>query len=404
MSAMSVGARITAAAAAVTFVVSACSSSPTAPSALTTGSEAPSTVIATGGGKICLTGDAVVYLTAVHLNAVAGIPVGPLCAADQAVESGKPVGVISVEGTPRVLMPVVSRKPQGNNDMSRKADKVRIVTELARAAQGAVPSSDGNDLTAALALAVDSARSAAGANATIQLIVTDPGLSDRGAVDLTAKGAFVAEPEDVAAHVKNAGQCPKLSNTSVAFIGLGYPLAPQPELTIADRDRVSRLWSLVVAQCQGQATLIPGKISGAAPTTAHPVTPVVPSGYPPFQEAGSFSLVGDSALAFQADATAYLHPDQASAFLDTYARYLTSHPRTAVLISGQTANYSTRWPSLEALATARAEQVKADLVVRGVSATRLTTKGLGYQANPPQVDAATAALNRSVTFSASPLP
>jgi outer membrane protein OmpA-like peptidoglycan-associated protein len=75
-----------------------------------------------------------------------------------------------------------------------------------------------------------------------------------------------------------------------------------------------------------------------------------------------------------------------------------------VLISGQTANYSTRWPSLEALATARAEQVKADLVVRGVSATRLTTKGLGYQANPPQVDAATAALNRSVTFSASPLP
>ena len=76
-------------------------------------------MIATGGGKICLTGDAVVYLTAVHLNAVAGIPVGPLCAADQAVESGKPVGVISVEGTPRVLMPVVSRKPQGNNDMSR---------------------------------------------------------------------------------------------------------------------------------------------------------------------------------------------------------------------------------------------------------------------------------------------
>ena len=412
MNVPSLGARLAATIAAATLALTAtaCSSGtptptgPEAPSPVVATAEAPSPVVATGGGQICLTGDVVVYVVPAHRNAAAGIPLDALCAAEQAVESGKPVGDIAVEGTPRIVMPIESRKPEGNNDLSKKAARVRIVAALARAAQTAVPMTDGTDLASALALAVDSGRSVAGATGQVQLIVTDPGLSDRGAVNLAAKGAFVAEPSEMANHVKANGQCPKLANSSVAFVGLGYGLAPQAELTIADRERVSKLWSLVVEQCGGKSTLIPGKISGRAPTTDHTVTAVVPSDYPSFEEAGTFALVGDSALAFLPDSAGYLPPEQASTFLDAYARYLVGHPRLAVVISGQTANYSTRWASLEALAKARAEQVKADLVARGVESSRLTTQGLGYRANPPQVDAATAALNRAVTFAAGPLP
>lgn len=361
--------------------------------------ELPSPTLATGGGRVCLAPDAgaLVFLVPVHRYAAAGLSSEQLCAADEAMVKGTPIGMVSVEGRPRILMDMWTGKIPGNNDTVRQANRVKLLAQIRDLAQKAMPTSDGSDLVSALGLAADLGRSVAQGR-TVQLVVTDPGLPDHGAIDYSKPGEFVASADEIANHVKSAGQCPRVSETVVSFVGTGYVLAPHPALTNADRARVTEHWAQTVAACGGKAEFVPAGLTGAAPTTAHPHATITPTDYVDFAPNGKLELVGDSPLAFAPDKTTYAHTAEATAYLDGLAAKLAAHPATHVRILGRTANGSTAWPSLVALGKARAEQVKTDLVARRIAADRITTDGLGYTANPPQVDPATAALNRAVIF------
>ncbi len=340
--------------------------------------------------------DGLGLVLAAHQGSPTGLSAFARCALGEALLRGTPVNVVSVEGVPQVMVRDAVLTGTYNSDRSHRAAVVKVGTEVADAVAATGPSSDGADLNAALRMVSDLTR--AGGAQRPHVIANDSGLTDTGAIRMTQRGMLVADPDQLAAEVRAAGQCPVGEGTHVTFVGLGYGVAPQPLLTPADRDRVTALWSGIVAACGGTVDVRPDPASGTGPETAYTVELVQPTGYADPVLDDPITLAGESAFSFDHDRVDFKHSEQADEVLDGIVATLTAHPTWHLQIEGTTANGATAYPSLEALGLARAESVKNALVDRGIDAGRLVTRGHGYTADPPQVDAATSALNRKTVL------
>jgi outer membrane protein OmpA-like peptidoglycan-associated protein len=348
-----------------------------------------------GGARVCLDDPAladtaaVVYVAAAHANFPVGIPTQSACAAQQAYAQGVPVGLVAVEGSPRTLIaPQVSSPGERENlaDEVVQADAKKATRRLLATASAAAPATEGADLVAALALGADQARTAAG-NGKATLIVLDSGLSTTGA------------PGEQAEFVKDQGQCPNLTGITVLFLSLGYGIGDQKPLTPADRQAVTGLHVALVSTCGGHPLTLPAPVTGPAPVTTLTVNPTTPTEYGTPTLTDPIILRGDSPLGFLPQSTRFRRPEQAKAFLDELATELTTHPTVRVAITGRTANDPKQSKTqLKKLGKARAEEVKAQLVRRGIKHTRITTEGRGYLADPPGADPLAQSNNRVTEF------
>lgn len=336
--------------------------------------------------------DGLALIVPAHAGAVTRLSHVASCALGEALLRDVPVVIVTSEGQPRVVTNVPGLDGTYPTERARRAAVVREGNLIAEEASSIAPTSHGNDLNAALSVAQDAVR-AQGAQRP-HLISSDSGLTDSGALRMTLPGMLVADPNEVAADLHSHGQCPVTSGTHVTFVGLGYGVSPQSPLTPADRAHVTALWSSVVTTCGGTVDERPQPAAGEGPQSQFTVLPVEPSGYTDPRLDDPITLAGESAFAFDHDRVDFKYPDQANAVLDTIVATLTAHPTWHLRIEGTTARGATAYPSLEALGLARAEAVKEALVRRGVEPSRLETVGHGYLADPPQVDAATSALNR----------
>ncbi len=107
-------------------------------------------------------------------------------------------------------------------------------------------------------------------------------------------------------------------------------------------------------------------------------------------------FIGNSELRFGLDTDELADPAAAADALRPVADYLNGDGTRSVTVSGTTSNGPTGWLDHVALATARARRVERLLVdTLGVDPAQVRCEGLGYTANPPVVDPATAALNRT---------
>lgn len=330
------------------------------------------------------------------------------CLIEQAIAEERHITVVTSEGTPQVILDMTYELDHRNGSRLRLS-KQKAEDHLQWTIASAKASSDGNDLLTAIARAAQGTR-------TGTILALDNGITDAGAVQTTQPGLIYAEPDAVAAAVQSQGSCPPLEH-DVIFDSLGATTAPQPALAIPQSEAIGHIYETVATVCGATSVSLTGSAISTAdgPETAHVMTilePPTTDGVDLCGQADCDDLVAaegpvtvtfddTSALGFLSDSTDYRSAGDAAQTVRAIADQLKQHPDLEVVITGRTANGSTAWESLEALGLARATAVRDDLVAQGIPTSRIDVVGLGYMANPPQVDAFTAAQNRAIDMTVS---
>jgi outer membrane protein OmpA-like peptidoglycan-associated protein len=237
-----------------------------------------------------------------------------------------------------------------------------------------------------------------------RIVVVDAGLSDRGPLDLTVPGMITATPAQIVASLLDSKvlSSTTFSGLRVDLIGLGTSTAaPQTALPAAQASAVPRVYAEIVRAGGGAATIVPARRSGAPIGGALPVGVVRPADG--VLTLGGTAALGDgSSIAFLPGTATFRDPAAARALLTPLAAWLAPGSRHRARVVGTTSSEGRASKSADlALSLARARAVKSVLVELGASASRITTQGKGYIADPPDrvhgaLDPAKASLNRVV--------
>jgi outer membrane protein OmpA-like peptidoglycan-associated protein len=324
------------------------------------------------------------------------------CDVEAALKSAAPISIVSAEGTPRVLMKSVTwtlndGQPESSNPQAYGDDLSGARAAVLSTVRSAEAESDHNNLAAALAMAADQGHQSTPDG--VRILVVDNGLSDAGAVNMARPGMTAANPDELAQFVRSHAGCPSnLSGTTMTMYGAGYGVDPQPRLSNQQVTAVGAIWQKVIEACGGHLDLIPTPRTNPGPDTDYTVTPVpvVPDAAVPAHPAGATVTFGDdSALHFTPDSAEFTDPAAAQQALKPVADYLAQDPGHTITIFGSTSNGPTAWQSYTALAQARSLTVQNLLSAElGARLDQIHCVGLGYTADPPVIDPATAALNR----------
>jgi outer membrane protein OmpA-like peptidoglycan-associated protein len=351
----------------------------------------------------CDAGKALVLVVSVHQGAAApAIPAAAACFVETAMRNAVPISIVTAEGTPRLLMKSATwtlndGQPETANPQAYSDDLGAARAAVLGAVNTATADSDHNDLIAALAVAADQGHQTSPSR--VRILVVDNGLTDTGAVNIARPGMTAANPDEVAEFVHTHGGCPTdLTGTTMTMYGAGYGVDPQPRLSNRQINTIGQIWQRVIQACGGHLDLVPTPRTDAGPSTAYTVTPVavIPDAVMPDQPAGDTMIFGDDgALRFEPDSAQLTDPGSAKAALRPVADYLNQNPSHVITVSGTTSNGPTAWTSYTALAQARAATVERILTADlGARPDQIRCVGLGYTADPPVIDPATAALNR----------
>lgn len=362
-----------------------------------------STTEATPSAPICDTGKALVLVVSVHQGSSApAIPSAAACMVETALRSAVPISIVTAEGTPRLLMKSATwtlndGQSESSNPQAYGDDLGAARAAVLGAVQAAKATSDHNDLAAALATAADQGHQTSATG--VRILVVDNGHSDTGAVNMAQPGMTAANPDEVAQFVRSHGGCPSdLSGTTMTMYGAGYGVDPHPRLSNQQLTAVGQIWQKVIEACGGHLELVPTPRTDAGPDTTFTVTPVpvIPDAVVPARPAGASVTFGDDGpLHFKPDSAELTDPTAAQQALKPVADYLNQDPDHTITIFGTTSNGPTAWDSYSALALARAVAVQQMLTTAlGARVDQIHCVGMGYTADPPVLDPATAALNR----------
>lgn len=337
------------------------------------------------------------------------------CALSHLLEQGGDFTIISVDGDPRSRKVEVSAPDPGLTSVAAERDRRRSAEALTEilAVQA---ETEGADLHKALALAL---RTSSDKPEGSVVIVLDNGLTDRGAIDMSAPGWTQVVAREAADQVVQEGQGLEPSpGTTVVLSGLGSAAAPQPSLDITQVRTVEEVWTTLVEDTGATARLIKTAWDGGGlnPTDLKTgvVEPVKITVDPPRPTEGptedepppppTFALSPEH-LGFESEEATARPPEEVARAVAVLVTAQRESDGTRLRVVGRTdSRPPTRWTDNDELSQARADAVADWLVRQGADGDRIDTVGEGYQAcpddgGPAAFDAGRGALNRLVIIS-----
>jgi OOP family OmpA-OmpF porin len=331
--------------------------------------------------QACSKNGPVVFAVAGHEDDPAPVLTGIMrVAAVTAVREGSAIGVVDVDGRPRLTLAGRFSDP-GVNTLALRAAQQKFLGSLAIKVQSTRAVYPHANVLAALNVAGHAVRAACPHGGTIYL--EDSGLQETGQVNFRQAGMLGAAPPDVVDYLTRVHDLPALSGTTTVLVGVGDTAPPQRPLSISQQDNVAAIWS-AIAQAGGSTAVRtdPAPLSGPAPAGVPLVllvpVPSLPSWKPPSLGGPDFAFPDNGPVGFEPNTTVFRQPVAAVAALRPLARYLATHPSARIELTGTTAH----WGSLvncRALAERRASTVRYLLVKMSAQHSQIDIRGLGWR-------------------------
>ncbi|MBL8931163.1 MAG: OmpA family protein [Kineosporiaceae bacterium] len=350
---------------------------------------------------------------AVHRNVPKpDVPESLRCDIEAAVQGHRPIAVIAIDGSPRLVLPPTVFPVTTNNDAARSDDVQHAVARLLQSVRTAAAQTDGSDVLAALSLGGDVARTALvtwqapAGSAPARIAVIDSGLSDSGPLVLTRPGLETVVPQEVSTFLDRSNALPDLHGIDVLLVGFGYTAAPQEPLPQDLRTTVVSLWTSVTERSGASVRVLSAPRSGVGPDTRFTTrvvsfeTTVAPLGRTK-RSAQPIVFTDGSSVSFLPDSTTFRDESAAGRTLTGIGTWLREDPRRRAEVVGTTSSAGTE-AGRQHLSAARASAVAKLLVKIGARPDQLTIRGAGYVAEPPDrttngaLDPLAAAANRTV--------
>ena len=301
-------------------------------------------------------------------------------AAATAAAEGAPIGLVDLDGRPRLTMIRVFHDP-GMSPAARPDAKRSFLARIAAAVRSTRAAFPDVNVLGALDVAAQAIRARCPHGGTIYL--EDSGLQDIPPVNFRQAGMLSASPADVVTSLDNARQLPRLNGMTVILVGIGDTAAPQAPLNSSQQASVTAIWTAIAKAAGATSVQVDSASrSGPAPTSVPAVAPVSVSAFtgpiPGWALSDQGFVVPDTGpLGFSPNAPQFRHPAAAMAALTKLAEYLATNPGAEIEISGTTARWGNAAYDIE-LSAMRAEAVKTALVLAGAAPGQIIARGLGW--------------------------
>ena len=301
-----------------------------------------------------------------------------------AAEDGKPITLIRIDGTPKVL-PLQQFNGSGyGTEAARQAAVNSYVNGVLGILNGpdlqaVTPQADVLD-----ALTLAAAQAPAGGN----IIVIDSGLQTTGALLYQDQGMLMSPASDVVQFLRQNSQgnlIPDLQGRHVLLSGFGYAAAPQASLDQPEQQNVVDQWKAIVTAGGASVCVDPSantldELPGLPGVAKVPLPPPVV-----FNACGTTVLSDQGSVGFNDNESTFRSPSLAEATLLQLAQQLKNGAGPIKLI-GSTSSEGSKARN-NALSGDRARAVAKVLEKDGVSASRITIvpDGPNYPGRVPDI-------------------
>ncbi|WP_432832411.1 OmpA family protein [Dactylosporangium sp. CA-092794] len=303
-------------------------------------------------------------------NPVPELPDGVLAAIDKAAYAGSEITAFAVSGTPRDVDFQLTFHPQAKNPGAQRAEQDQLNQDL-REQLGAIHA--GNDEANPLAT-VDLAGRRAGPGGTVVLV--DSGLQTVPPLDFHDANLIGADPQEVAAALKQHGQLPTLKGRTVVLVGVGYTADPQPALDTRQRNNLLDIWRAIAGTAEAACVGVYDQAGGDKPASDLPHVSKIefPVEKPPVP-CGTTVLANSGRVGFKKNVAVFIDQQAAEQAIGEIADAMRKGNQHAKLIGTTATDQSVEFRAK--LSLQRANAVKDVLIRLGIPAERIETVGAG---------------------------
>ncbi|WKG13555.1 hypothetical protein QX204_34280 (plasmid) [Nocardia sp. PE-7] len=304
-------------------------------------------------------------------------------ALSRAVAEGSPVGVVGIDGDPR-LVQAGKFEPGAHNEAAAGQERSQFVTNVGAVVQRIGARAAHADYLRGLSVAADAVHASCPQGG--EVILQGSGLQDTGVLNFARDEFLSADPQRAVRFLQEHNQLPDLHGITVVLVGIGETRAPQQQLDQASRDNLVDIW-VQISRAAGAAEvkLDTSPRSGEAPLNAPEVSTVAvpaPVSFPVGCSVRNFRLPDTGPVGFLENVAIFRDPAAARAVIAQIATAAQTCPGARIALVGATSSYGELTPAgdrtRQVLALRRAEAVKALLVGAGVAADRIDVSGNGY--------------------------